>query len=183
MAQPEHTTLRLAGETAKQTFLLEPRAEARAALASELGISAIRKLRFEGNVAPQGSRDWALEGVLGATVVQPCVVTLEPVVTRIDTPVARRYLHDMPDLSDMAEAEMPEDDTLEALPEPLNLSDVMAEALALALPDFPRAEGVEPVEVRVTEPGKTAMTDEETKPFAGLAGLRDSLKNNDDEKG
>jgi hypothetical protein len=38
---------------------------------------------------------------------------------------------------------MPEDDTTEALPERLDLSAVMAEALALALPDYPRAPDAE----------------------------------------
>lgn len=183
MATPKQTTLRLVGETSEQSFLIESTAPERSTLAQDLGISAIQKLRFEGAVIPEGKRDWRLEAQLGATVVQPCVVTLEPVKTRIDTKVLRRYVHDLPDLSDAAEAEMPEDDTIEELPETLDLSEVMAEALALALPDFPRADGVDAVDISVTEPGKTPMTDEETKPFAGLAGLRDSLKNNDGENG
>lgn len=183
MSATEHTSLRLAGETSDKTFLLEPGAAERDALAATLGISAIKKLRFSGTVFPQGSKDWRLEAELGATVVQPCVVTLEPVTTRIDTKVHRQYLHDMPALEDAAEAEMPEDDTLEDLPETLDLTELMSESLALALPDFPRAPGVDPVEISVTEPGKVAMTDDDAKPFAGLADLRDRLKNNDDEKG
>jgi len=183
MATPRQTTLRLAGETAQRSFSIEPTTAERAELADAMGITAIRKLRFDGHVSPEGARDWTLQGTLGATVVQPCVVTLEPVTTRIDTSVLRRYLRDMPDLSEASEAEMPEDDTIEPLPETVDLSAVMAEALALALPDFPRAEDVEPVEIRVTEEGKTAMTDEDAKPFAGLADLRDSLKNKDDGKG
>ena len=70
---------------------------------------------------------------------------------------------------------MPEDDTAEPLPRDIDLTRVMAEALALALPAFPRAEGVEPVDISVTEPGKTAMTDDDAKPFAGLKSLRDSM--------
>ena len=54
-----------------------------------------------------------------------------------------------------------------------------AEALALALPDFPRAEGVELGPAVFTEPGATPMTDEAAKPLAGLADLRDRLKKND----
>ena len=181
MATSKQAALRLAGEQSEQSFLLEPTADERTALAQELGISGIRKLRFEGVVTPDGSTDWRLDASLGATVVQPCVVTLDPVTSRLDTQVSRRFVRDMPDLTDAAEAEMPEDDSLEPLPETLDLYAVMSEALALALPDFPRADGVEPVEISVTEPGKKAMTDEDAKPFAGLAALRDTLKNNSDE--
>ena len=53
-------------------------------------------------------------------------------------------------------------------------------ALALAIPPWPRAPGVEPVEMSVTEPGKEAMTNDDVKPFAALKSLRDKLANDDD---
>ncbi|MGC9371414.1 MAG: YceD family protein [Paracoccaceae bacterium] len=152
-------------------FSLIPGAEARAALAERLGLIALRKLRFEGELVPEGKRDWRLEAKLGATVVQPCVVTLEPVTTRIDEEITRRYLADLPAQPEGEEVEMPEDETLEPLPEALNLEEVMAEALALALPLYPRAEGAELGEAVFTEPGQRPMTDEDTKPLAGLAEL------------
>ena len=52
---------------------------------------------------------------------------------------------------------------------------VLAEALALALPDYPRGDEEVIGEQVFTEPGKEAMTDEDAKPFAGLAALRDKL--------
>lgn len=154
---------------------VEPDAEARAALAAELGITAVRKLRLTGALHPRGRRDWDLEALLGATVVQPCVVTLEPVTTRIDEPVTRRFRADLPEPQPGAEIEMPEDDTLEPLPETLDLDRVIAEALALALPDWPRAEGAELGAAVGTPPGQAPLTDAAAKPFAGLAGLRDKL--------
>ena len=59
-------------------FDLQPDADARAALAAQLGLDGLRKLRFVGKIAPSGARGWTLTAELGATVVQPCVVTLEP---------------------------------------------------------------------------------------------------------
>lgn len=162
-------------------FELAPGAEARSRLAEELGISAIRKLSFRGRIAPHGSRDLSLEADLGATVVQPCVVTLEPVTTRIDEAVTRRYLADMPDLPGGDEIEMPEDDTAEPLPREIDVEQVMAEALALALPPWPRAEGVDAVDLAVTEPGKSPMTDDDAKPFAALKSLRGKLDGTDGE--
>ena len=75
---------------------------------------------------------------------------------------------------------MPEDDSVEALPEVIDLGAVMIEALSLALPLYPHAEGAERIEISVTEPGRDAMSDEEARPFAGLASLRDQLKDKDE---
>ncbi|MGD9864993.1 MAG: DUF177 domain-containing protein [Pseudodonghicola sp.] len=162
-------------QTAPTPFDLAPDAEARAALAQELGLSALRKLRFSGRLQARGRRDWLLEAQLGATVVQPCVVTLEPVTSRIDVPVRRLFVAGLAD-PEGAEVEMPEDDSIEPLGAIIDLDAVMAEALALALPLYPRAEGVELGEAVYAEPGRTPMRDEDTRPFAGLAGLRDALK-------
>ncbi|MBT8413971.1 MAG: DUF177 domain-containing protein [Boseongicola sp.] len=170
-------TLRLSDLKRKAEFDLKPDAAARAAIAERLGIIGVKKLTFSGHLAPTGQADWELTARLGATVVQPCVVTLDPVTTRIDEDTVRRYLADMPEVTDAAEFEMPEDDTAEALPESLDLSVVMEEALALALPPWPRAPGVEPVEIAVTEPGQTPMSDEDVKPFAALKSLQQKLKN------
>ena len=160
-------------------FDIRPREEARAEIAKALSLSALKKLTFSGTIGPEGTRDLALEGTLGATVVQPCVVTAEPVTTRIDVPVLRRYLAEFAE-PEGDEVEMPEDDSLEPVPDTIDLVAVMEEALALAVPDFPRAEGVEPVDVTVTEPGVDPMTDEDAKPFSGLKALRDKLAGGED---
>ena len=156
-------------------FLLEPDAAARAALARDLGILDIRKLRFAGTLIPQGSRDWRLDADLGATVVQSCVVTLDPVTTRLDERVERSYLADLPEDSG-AEVEMPEDVSTEPLPAVLDLTEVMTEALALALPAFPRKADAELGEAVFTEPGVAPLTDEDARPFAGLGALKESLE-------
>ncbi len=159
-------------------FALVPTADERKAVADHLGIVGVKKLRFAGELAPTGRKDWALTAELGATVVQDCVVTLAPVTTRIDETLHRSYLADMPEI-DAAEIEMPEDDTAEPLPETLDLAQVMIEALALALPLYPRVEGAN-LETRVfTEPGVTPMTEDDAKPFAGLGALRDRLEKKD----
>jgi len=155
------------------TFLLEPDAAARADLAEDLGITQVRKLRFSGELIPEGRADWLLRADLGATVVQPCVVTLAPVTTRIDDRITRRFLARWVDPEVGSETEMPQDDTIEPLPEELDLARVMAEALALALPDYPRAAGAELGEVVYTEPGAEPLTEERVKPFAALAKLKD----------
>ena len=159
--------------------LIEPNAGARAAVARQLDIPGIRKLRFAATLTPEGASGWRLTGELGATVVQECVVTLEPVVTRIDETVTRRY---MPGLSEPegSEVEMPEDDTVEPLPAAIDIAQVMIEALALALPDYPRAPEAGSGDVAVSEPGVEPLRDADLKPFAGLKGLRDKLGGGDE---
>ncbi|MBT8459420.1 MAG: DUF177 domain-containing protein [Boseongicola sp.] len=144
-----------------------------------MGIIGVKKLTLKGHLTPTGKADWELYARLGATVVQSCVVTLDPVTSRIEEDTSRRYLADMPNAPEAAEFEMPEDDTAEALPETLDLSAVMEEALALALPPWPRAPGVDPVEIAVTEPGQTPMSDDDVKPFAALKSLQQKLKNDE----
>lgn len=174
--RPEPETIRLADQSARKPrhFRLEPGAAEMTALAGRLNLIGLKKLRLEGELRPEGRRDWALSATLGATVVQPCVVTLAPVTTRIDEPVERLYAADYEE-PDSDEAEMPEDERIEPLPETLDLTALMEEALALALPLYPRAEGVELGEAVFTQPGAEPLTDQAARPFAGLKGLRDKL--------
>ncbi|GAB4389346.1 DUF177 domain-containing protein [Albidovulum sp.] len=151
-------------------FALHPDAAERAALAGELGLVALPALAFSGEVRPQGGRDWVLEGELVAEVVQSCIVTLAPVTTRITEAVQRRYIHDLPE-PEAEEMEMPGDDTLEPLCETIEIGAVLREALALALPAYPRAEGASFGAADFAAPGVKPLTDEAVKPFAGLSDL------------
>jgi uncharacterized metal-binding protein YceD (DUF177 family) len=179
MTERRHIRLGDLPTTKATPVRFEPDAAELEAMAGSLGLSALRKVRLEGELRPRGRRDWDLAAHLGATVVQPCVVTLAPVTTRIEEDVERRFRADLPEPAPGAEIEMPEDDALEALPERLDLSRVLMEALALAVPEYPRAEGASLGEAVFTEPGQAPLTEEAAKPFAGLAHLRDRLKPED----
>jgi uncharacterized metal-binding protein YceD (DUF177 family) len=74
---------------------------------------------------------------------------------------------------------MPEDDSTEALPEVIDAVTVVVEALALALPLYPRAAGVELGEAVFTEPGLAPLREGDLKPFAALAGLVLKAKDSD----
>lgn len=167
-------------QNATTVFEIVPDAAALAALADALALDGLRKLRFAGSVTAQGKADWVLRAQLGATVVQPCGVTLAPVTTRIDTAVSRLYLRDFEE-PDAPEVEMPEDETQERLGAWVDPQAVMIEALSLAIPEFPRADGAELGELVVTEPGAHALRDADLKPFAGLAALKARM--GDDEDG
>lgn len=125
---------------APTAFSLVPDADRCAAIAEELGISALSRLSFDGDIRAAQGEGWVLAGRLRARVTQPCVVTLKPVRTTLDEPVARRYspYYAAPEGD---EVEMG-DETLEPLGQFIDLAAVMIEELALALPEYPRAEGV-----------------------------------------
>jgi len=167
--------------TRKRTqFTIEPDAPARKAIADGIGILGLRKLRFEGALIPTGKRDWRIEAELGASVSQACVVTLDPITTRIDEDIVRSYVREL-DVPDEDEVELSEDDTPDQLPDTLDLIDVMSEALMLLMPAYPRKEGLEGDVYAITEPGKAVMTDEDARPFAGLAAMRAKLENKGDD--
>ena len=169
------------GKRSPTRFDLKPDAAEREALAGVLGITALPRLRFRGELRPLGRADLELEARLEATVVQPCVITLAPVTTRIDIPVRRRYLRDFVEPED-AEAEIPEDDSIEPLPDIIDPGAVMTEALALALPDYPRAPGAVHTVVVIAPPDTAPLQDADMKPFAGLAGLVPKISGSDDER-
>lgn len=173
---PSETAVRVSAlsQTAKNAFELRPDAGVLRQIADELGVSTLRKLSFAGQIRPHGDRDWQLDARLGATVVQPCVVTLEPVTTRIDVDVTRRFVSDYIEPDD-PESEMSEDDTIEPLGQWIDPAVVMIEALALAVPDYPRQDDAALGQLVYTKPGQVPMTDEDAKPFAGLADLKDKL--------
>lgn len=155
-------------------FALKPDLAARAAIAADLGLMAVHALTFEGELLPSGRQDFTLQARLIARVDQACIVTLSPVPARIEEEVQRRYLHDFT-VPDGEEVEMPEDDTAEPLPEAIDVGAVALEALALALPLYPRSPGAALGEVAFSPPGAEPLADDEIKPFASLAALRDKL--------
>ena len=97
-------------------FLIVPGEAHLDQIAKDLGLLSLRKVRFEGAVRPDGAKDWVVEARLGATVGQACVVTLDPVTTRIEKKTLRKFLNDWVDVGpDDDEVEMPEDDTVDPL--------------------------------------------------------------------
>ncbi len=155
-------------------FDLTPDADMRAALGAHAGLVALPFLRFKGEIQPKGRHDLFLTATLEAVVVQPCSVTLVPVTTRISEPVERRYLADFEEAAG-EELELDGNDTDEPLPEVIDAGQVATEALILALPLYPRADGASLGEAVFAPPGVTPIADADLRPFAGLASLRATL--------
>ena len=156
-------------------FDLVPDDGALQALAGLIGATHLRKLRFKGEVTALSGGGWQLTGHLGGTVVQPCRTTLVPVTSRIEEEVERRYLPNLAE-AEGDEAALPEDVDAERLPDVIDPAAVMIEALALAVPDFPRAPDAELQEAVFAAPGVAPLRDADLHPMAALAALRDRMR-------
>ncbi|RNF35543.1 YceD family protein [Paracoccus methylarcula] len=153
-------------------FALRPDAQTRAAIAGELGLQGLPKLELQGDLRAEGGDAWILRGRLTARVVQSCVITLKPVKTNLTEEVQRHYSpHIRPPEGE--EIEMP-DESLEPLGQFIDLTAVMIEELALALPDYPRAEGAEMPEI-----AEDVAESDTRRPFADLDKL---LKDDGNQK-
>jgi uncharacterized metal-binding protein YceD (DUF177 family) len=163
-------------------FAYEADAAALAALAADLGLVNLRALALQGEITPAGRDEMVLTARLTARADQACVVTLAPVPARIDEAIRRRFVADLPEPGG-DEVEMPEDDSLEPMPEVIDLAAIAAEALALALPPYPRAPGAELGSVLHAGAGVAPLTDSDLKPFAGLAALARKAAPEADDQG
>lgn len=158
-------------KTKPTRFAVQPNSAQLATLVDTNGLLELRDPTLTGKIEPIGKADWKLTAELQATAIQPCVTTLEPVKTDVNETVERLYVAQW-HTPEGSEVEMPEDTDAEPLPTEIDLQDVLAEALSLSLPLYPRAQNAELGAHQFTEPGKKAMSDADARPFAALAKLK-----------
>lgn len=129
----------------------------RRALAARFGILSVDRLKARVTLSPEGE-EVILEGEIEAAVSQACVVTLEPVESSIASRMSVRYMSredfaehigteltgdDEEDFLTSGADDMAED--LEPLPaREIDVGEVVAQYLALALDPYPRKAGVAP---------------------------------------
>ncbi len=172
-SRPFHVDADMGAGDDAETFAIEATEEERAALARRFGLIALVSLKAKGtiDVSARGNRA-RLTGTIEAEVVQPCVVTLEPVPASIretftvtyDRAVPRRRADEEELLFDL-DAEDPPDQLPDA---GIDLGEAVAEHLGLALDPYPRAPGVEFGRQDGTDGEKEAKT----SPFSALAALK-----------
>ncbi|WP_189640462.1 YceD family protein [Paramylibacter ulvae] len=156
-------------------FALEFSAEQLAQIIQDLELVDLTKLSFDGTIKAAGRDSWTLNAKLGASVVQSCVITLTPVKTRIDETILRDFIPDDQNYEEDSVSEMDENVETEPLGSEIDLFSIASEVIALNLPPYPQVAGASLENAVFTEPGKDAMTDDDAKPFASLASLKDKL--------
>jgi uncharacterized metal-binding protein YceD (DUF177 family) len=143
------------------------------ALATRFGQPGITRLTLGGEISwiPATSL-YRLDGRIRAQVTQECVVTLEPLEATIDAGFQRLYTPVPPredrDGADDLDVDTDADDPPDVLTdEQLDIGEVAAEQLALALDPYPRKPGAE-MDGAYSSKG----TAPEENPFAVLARLK-----------
>jgi len=161
---------------------IEADAEERQALARRFGLVALDRLSARVAVAPAaGGTLLRLTGQLEADLVQACVVTLEPLRSHIVEAFEQLYsLAEMPaatgqEIGDLEVEVVPEDeDPPEPVgPEGIDIGELVAQQLAVAIDPYPRAEGAS-LEALNEAQGTTGSNGEAAAegPFSALATLK-----------
>jgi uncharacterized metal-binding protein YceD (DUF177 family) len=148
-----------------------------AALAERFGLQSIETLSASGHVRQRPGQRWHLSATLQARVVQTCVVTLEAVAQGVEDRIVLDFAaaqpKDEPDLDLSAE-------DAEPLPEDgrIDVGEIVAQHLYLALDPFPRAPGAAwpagaaeaAQDSPAAPPGREGPAEERRpSPFAALA--------------
>ena len=156
---------------------IEASAAERAALAKRLDLVSLERLTATAHLTrPSGSSLIRVTGEFDAQVTQACVVTLEPVKSRIAETFTVHY--SVVPLSATGEVAVDPED--EDPPEPLDrggidLGEAVTQQLAVALDPYPRARGA-----RLEESGTGRRGHDEDhepdSPFAALKALKGRQK-------
>ena len=153
---------------------IEADADERAALARRFGLLALDSLTAKVGLTSVDGGLVRVHGTLAAKVTQACVVTLEPVMTRVEGSFERLYGAGAPEeaggpITDADAEESPEPFTHGAV----DVGEAVAEQLALELDPFPRAPGAA---FDGFSNGSKSVGDDDTGdagPFAVLARLKE----------
>ena len=155
----------------------------REALRRRLDLLTLERLTAALRFEPAGETDGAIRvsGTIQAELAQSCVVTLEPVPRTLSEPVSVLFAPAPEDSSEHEIEVLAEGDEAEPLaPEGIDVSEIVAEHLALVLDPYPRHPDApdEPLTYAAGEgeAEKSASDDDAPAgPFAALGQLKSKL--------
>lgn len=151
---------------------VEADAEEREALARHLGLVSLERLEARLLISPADGKI-GVQGTLMAELTQSCVITLEPVESRIEASIQRLFGANGREVAGDEDVELtlksddPPDPIIDGV---IDLGVVVVEQLALEIDPFPRAPGADFGGFESEETGK-----EKGRAFAALAGFKDKL--------
>ena len=137
-------------------------------LPKRLNVLEAKKASFNGHLKLQVANQIFLHGTVKAKLIQPCSLTLEPMVTTIHKQLARTFFVGINEnkpmkksVSELTEKSFDNDFILDEL----NLGDVLMETISLETPDYPKKSGAS---IRLT---RSEIIDREN-PFSILSKLK-----------
>lgn len=176
---PEFARRHRLGGTEPRSLELRAKPAECAALASRFRIPGVERLEASLTLTPEPGGTIRLRGRLRADVVQECVVTLGPVPQTVDAALDLRIL---PPGTPATDDDPDSPDEIETFGDAVDLGEVVAEQLALALDPYPRAPdaAIPPELAAPCESGEALEPEaelddtapERPNPFAALARLK-----------
>lgn len=165
---PRPVRIDTVGEGAR-TETIEASEQERAALAQRFGLIAIDRLSGTFSLHRDAIGVF-VSGTVSAAAVQACSITGDPLPARIEEEARLRFVENL-----SAEEEMELDgDAIDVLPlegGTIDLGEIAAETLVLALDPFPRGPNAE-----ATLKKAGILSESEAGPFGALASLKDKLQ-------
>jgi uncharacterized metal-binding protein YceD (DUF177 family) len=152
-----------------RTIEIDADAQERAALAKRFDLIGIEKLTGRFTIRRDAAGIVA-EGRVEAAVTQACSITGDPLPATVDEPVALRFVAEEDSGQDEVELGDSDIDVIPYDGGTIDLGEVAAETMALALDPFPRGPNAEVV---LKEAG--VLSEEQAGPFGALAGLKEKL--------
>ena len=137
-------------------------------LPQRLNVITAKKASFNGHLKLQDANQIFLSGTIKAKLIQPCSLTLEPVVTNINKRIARTFFFELNENKPMKKSvfELTEKSfDSDIIVDEINLGDVLMETISLETPDYPKKSGAS---IMVT---RTESIDREN-PFSILSKLK-----------
>ena len=113
-------------------------------LPKRLNVIEAKKASFNGHLKLQVANQIFLCGTVKAKLIQPCSITLEPVVTTIYKRIARTFYIGSNENKPMKKSvfELTENSfDNDIIQDEINLGDVLMETISLETPDYPKKSG------------------------------------------
>jgi uncharacterized metal-binding protein YceD (DUF177 family) len=143
----------------------------RAALTTRFDLLAINALEAKLHIVPKHAGTiFEVMGSFKADVTQRCVATLEPLTAHIEQPIEANFGSPFTEAGGAIERSTEEDDLEPMVNGIMDLGELVAQHLGLALDPYPRKADVPPVEAEFGVPII------KTSPFAKLVTLKDRKK-------
>jgi uncharacterized metal-binding protein YceD (DUF177 family) len=161
---------RIAGTPSHFNFDAEP-AE-RAALADRFGLISLDRFHASFSVRRLRKDLIRVKGHISASLVQACVVTLEPIPAEIAEDVELDFSEEPDDLATEMDLDAEAADGPEALlGGMINLGEVASEQLGLAIDPYPRRPGAEIPTEWAGDPAPEPVPEPKVNPFSALEKL------------
>lgn len=148
--------------------------EERERLRRRFDLLALDRLVAGGRVGRLSAGGFLVRGTLRATVTQTCVVSLEPVVGEIEQPFEIELRRaDQEDGEDVLDPEAP--DVMPLLGDEVQIGELVAEELALALDPYPHAPDARADTDALGPEIVLDGPEQRERPFAALDAVRQAL--------